>query len=59
MPKMQFISRAKPSLFGYPPAIEKEKKEEKTKVAKAVLSVTEKAKARAHKKEIEKMEVVS
>ena len=32
MPKLKFVSRAKPSLYGYPPALEKEKKEEKGKV---------------------------
>lgn len=29
------MSRAKPSLYGYPPALEKEKKEEKGKVGNA------------------------
>jgi 26S proteasome regulatory subunit N2 len=57
MPKVNFISKAKPSMFGYHPPLEKEKKEEKGKVATAVLSVTAKAKARAQKKEAEKMEV--
>ena len=32
MPKLQFHSAAKPSLYGYIPPLEKEKKEEKEKV---------------------------
>merc|ERR1712113_877896 len=43
-------SNAKPSTYGYPPALEEKKKEDKEKVATAVLSITAKQK----KKEAEK-----
>lgn len=44
MPKMQFKSNAKPSLFAYPEALKPPKKEEREKVTKAVLSFSSKAK---------------
>ncbi|CAB4012611.1 26S proteasome non-ATPase regulatory subunit 1-like [Paramuricea clavata] len=44
MPKMKFISNAKPSLFAYPEALKPPKKEEREKVTKAVLSYSSKAK---------------
>ncbi|MCL4127940.1 UNVERIFIED_CONTAM: hypothetical protein GTU68_019300 [Idotea baltica] len=61
MPKMSFISNAKPSTYGYPPALEEKKKEVAEKVT-AVLSITAKAKKKddeRKKKEQkeEKMEV--
>lgn len=59
MPKMQFRSNAKPSMYAYPEPLKPPKKEEKEKVTTAVLSITAKAKARAKKSEAseEKMEV--
>merc|ERR1712203_551215 len=50
MPVMGIKSNAKPSMYGYPPALEEKKKEDKEKVATAVLSITAKQK----KKEAEK-----
>ncbi|XP_037777929.1 26S proteasome non-ATPase regulatory subunit 1-like [Penaeus monodon] len=61
MPKMQFLSNAKPSTYGYPAPLEEKKKEVAEKVT-AVLSITAKAKKKddeRKKKEQkdEKMEV--
>jgi len=50
MPVVKFKSNAKPSVYGYPPALEEKKKEDKEKVTTAVLSITNKQK----KKELEK-----
>merc|ERR1712119_135603 len=50
MPVVKFKSNAKPSMYGYPPNLEEKKKEDKEKVATAVLSITNKQK----KKEAEK-----
>merc|ERR1712026_214525 len=50
MPVMGMKSNAKPSTYGYPPPLEEKKKEDKEKVATAVLSITAKQK----KKEAEK-----
>merc|ERR1712168_24916 len=50
MPVVKFKSNAKPSVYGYPPALEEKKKEDKEKVTTAVLSITNKQK----KKEAEK-----
>merc|ERR1719394_1318760 len=44
MPVVKFRSGAKPSMFGYTPNIEEKKKEDKEKVATAVLSITAKQK---------------
>merc|ERR1712066_848346 len=55
MPVAQFKSSAKPSIYGYTPNIEEKKKEDKEKVATAVLSITAKQKKKNDKKE--KMEV--
>merc|ERR1712227_873111 len=44
MPVVKIRSGAKPSMFGYPPNIEEKKKEDKEKVATAVLSITAKQK---------------
>ena len=61
MPVAQFKSSAKPSTYGYTPNIEEKKKEDKEKVATAVLSITAKQKkknAEKGKKDgEEKMEV--
>ncbi|TFK41267.1 armadillo-type protein [Crucibulum laeve] len=50
VPKFEYVSNAKPSLFAYPSSIKPPKKEAVTKVATAVLSTTAKAKAREKKK---------
>merc|ERR1739844_465274 len=50
MPVLGIKSNAKPSTYGYPAALEEKKKEDKEKVATAVLSITAKQK----KKEAEK-----
>lgn len=59
MPKVEFKSSAKPSLYAYPAPIEEKKTEEREKVATAVLSIAVRQKRRetADKKEDEKMEV--
>lgn len=64
MPVMGFKSNAKPSTYGYPPPLEEKKKEDKEKVATAVLSITAKQKKKdAEKKKdettktVEKMDV--
>jgi len=58
MPVIQIRSAAKPSTYGYTPNIEEKKKEDKEKVATAVLSITAKQKKKLGKKEgEEKMEV--
>merc|ERR1712112_272527 len=50
MPVLQYRSNAKPSMYAYPPPLEEKTKEDKEKVATAVLSITAKQK----KKEAEK-----
>lgn len=59
MPKMEFKSAAKPSLYAYPAPTEEKKAEEREKVATAVLSIAARQKRRetADKKDDEKMEV--
>eukprot|EP00112_Aurelia_sp_Birch-Aquarium-sp1_P023095 Seg675.34_Seg675.31 transcript_id=Seg675.34_Seg675.31/GoldUCD/mRNA.D3Y31 product="26S proteasome non-ATPase regulatory subunit 1" protein_id=Seg675.34_Seg675.31/GoldUCD/D3Y31 len=58
MPKIEFRSNAKPSLYAYPEPLQPPKKEEKEKVSTAILSITAKAKARAKKsKDDEAMDV--
>lgn len=49
MPKTQFRSNAKPSVYAYPEPLQPPKKEEKEKVSTAILSITAKAKARQKK----------
>merc|ERR1712025_536226 len=63
-PVTQFKSSAKPSMYGYTPNIEEKKKEDKEKVATAVLSITAKQKKKNAEKgkkdgedKMEKMEV--
>lgn len=54
MPKLEFHSRAKPSLFAYPPRLEEKKEKNREKVETAVLSTTakqQKRKATTEKKE--------
>nr|CAD7569657.1 unnamed protein product [Timema californicum] len=50
MPKLDFRSNARPSLFAYPPPLEEKKREEREKVTTAVLSIA----ARARRREAEK-----
>ncbi|XP_030370099.1 26S proteasome non-ATPase regulatory subunit 1 [Scaptodrosophila lebanonensis] len=59
MPKMEFKSAAKPSLYAYPAPLEEKKSEEREKVATAVLSIAARQKRRenADKKEDDKMDV--
>ncbi|XP_047109390.1 26S proteasome non-ATPase regulatory subunit 1 isoform X1 [Schistocerca piceifrons] len=68
MPKMEFRSNARPSLFAYPPPLEEKKREEREKVTTAVLSIAARARRRhretaataaATTPAAEKMEVVS
>lgn len=60
MPKVQFKSNARPSMFAYPPPLEEKKNLAKEKVETAVLSITAKHRRKeAEKKKEEKMEVVS
>merc|ERR1712115_422743 len=66
MPVLQYRSNAKPSMYAYPPPLEEKTKEDKEKVATAVLSITAKQKkkdAEKNKKDVgasakeEKMDV--
>ncbi|KAK0208117.1 hypothetical protein DFS33DRAFT_1254799 [Desarmillaria ectypa] len=50
VPKFEFVSNARPSLFAYPAAAKPPKREAAAKVATAVLSTTAKVKAREKKK---------
>lgn len=55
MPKLEFISNAKPSTYAYPPPLEDKKEKTKEKVETAILSITAKQKKKeAEKKEAEK-----
>ncbi len=57
MPKLEYKSNAKPSLYGYPAPLEEKKEKEREKISTAVLSITAKAKKKeAEKKETEKKE---
>lgn len=52
MPKVEYRSNAKPSVYAPPPLLEEKKREEKERVTAAVLSITARAKRReaAHSK---------
>lgn len=50
VPKFEFISNARPSLFAYPAPATPPKKETAAKMATAVLSTTAKVKAREKRK---------
>lgn len=52
MPKLEYRSNAKPSVYAPPPLLEEKKREEKERVTAAVLSITARAKRReaAHSK---------
>ena len=54
IPKLEFVSNARPSLFAYPAPYEPPKKETVEKVKTAVLSTTARANARAKAREQEK-----
>jgi len=56
MPKVEFVSNAAPSVFGYPPPMEEKKGDKKDKVEKAVLSITVKKHRRDAEKKSEKGE---
>ncbi|PSN34480.1 26S proteasome non-ATPase regulatory subunit 1 [Blattella germanica] len=56
MPKLDFRSNARPSLFAYPPPLEEKKREEREKVTTAVLSIAARARRRLPR-EADKMEV--
>ena len=61
MPKIEFLSNAAPSVFGYPPPMEEKKGDKKEKVEKAILSITSKKNKRDAAKTTdkeEKMEIV-
>lgn len=59
MPKMEFKSSARPSLYAYPAPVEEKKREEKEKVTTAVLSIAARQKRREgdKKKDDNKMDV--
>lgn len=59
MPKIEYKSAAKPSLYAYPAPLEEKKTEEREKVATAVLSIAARQKRRetADKRDDDKMEV--
>lgn len=58
MPKVEFKSSGRPSLFAYPPPLEEKKNLTKEKVETAVLSITAKHRRKeAEKKKEEKMDV--
>lgn len=54
IPKFDFVSNVKPSLFAYPPPTKLPEKQQVEKVQTAVLSTTAKSTARAKEKEKEK-----
>ena len=56
MPKLEFISSAPPSVFGYPSPMEEKKGDKKDKVEKAVLSTTSKKNRRDAEKKTDKIE---
>lgn len=59
MPKLEFKSSAKPSIYAYPPPLEEKKAEEREKVATAVLSIAARQKRRetADKRDEDKMDI--
>lgn len=50
MPKIEFKSAARPSLYAYPPPLEEKKREEREKVSTAILSIAARQKRREDKK---------
>ncbi|KAF5287752.1 hypothetical protein FQA39_LY15772 [Lamprigera yunnana] len=61
MPKLEFKSAAKPSMYAYPAPLEEKKREEREKVTTAVLSIAARQRRRDHdrKQRDEKMEIDS
>lgn len=57
MPKMEFRCSAKPSTFAYPAPLEEKKREDREKVATAVLSIAARAKRKESERKDTKMEV--
>ncbi|XP_018318888.1 26S proteasome non-ATPase regulatory subunit 1 [Agrilus planipennis] len=59
MPKLEYKSNAKPSLYAYPAPLEEKKREEREKVTTAVLSIAARQRRRDHEKRHrdEKMDV--
>ncbi|VEN43763.1 unnamed protein product [Callosobruchus maculatus] len=59
MPKLEWKSNAKPSMYAYPPPMEEKKREEREKVTTAVLSIAARQRRRDHDKKHrdEKMDV--
>lgn len=57
MPKMEFRCNAKPSTFAYPAPLEEKKREDREKVATAVLSIAARAKRKEADRKEMKMEV--
>ena len=53
MPKMEFRCNAKPSTFAYPAPLEEKKREDREKVATAVLSIAARAKRKENKMEVD------
>lgn len=58
MPKIQFRSNAKPSVYAYPELLQPPKKEEKEKVSTAILSITAKKSKQKKDAKDDAMEVV-
>lgn len=50
IPKLNYLSDAKPSTFGYPPPVEAKKEREREKISTAILSITAKAKKKEAKR---------
>lgn len=63
MPKLEVRSNARPNVYAYPAQLEEKKREEREKVATAVLSIAARARRRESERRArdphEKMEVVS
>ncbi|KAK6626505.1 proteasome regulatory particle base subunit [Polyplax serrata] len=57
MPKMEFRCNAKPSTFAYPAPLEEKKREDREKVATAVLSIAARAKRKESDRKEMKMDV--
>lgn len=64
MPKLEFRSNARPSVYAYPAPLEEKKREEREKITTAILSIAARARRRESERRArdsheEKMEVVS
>lgn len=62
MPKLEFRSNARPSVYAYPAPLEEKKREEREKITTAVLSIAARARRRESERRArdshEKMDVV-